>query len=97
MNSMAFRLPRLLSGAVLAATFGLGTLPAGAASGAPLPRCSADTQSFYLMRYMEATTDNTPPRTILDLAAAPATGAVTLKNIWDGATAPVARSTEYAA
>lgn len=90
MNSMAFRLPRLLSGAVLAATFGLGTLPAGAASGAPLPRCSADTQSFYLMRYMEATTANTPPRTILDLAAAPATGAVTLTNIWDGATAPVA-------
>ena len=60
-----------------------------AASGAPLPRCSADTQSFYLMRYIEAANgSNAAPKTILELATAPASGAVTLRLIWDGQTAP---------
>ena len=60
-----------------------------AASGAPLPRCSADTQSFYLMRYIEAANgSNAAPKTILELATAPASGAVTRRLIWDGQTAP---------
>ena len=74
---------------------GLVLLTAGAsslaASGAPLPRCSANSAApsqFYLMRYMEATTANTAPQTILDLATVPASGAVTLTNIWNGQTAP---------
>ena len=64
---------------------------AWAAAGAPLPRCSADPakpSQFYLMRYMEPGTANTAPKTILDLATVPATGAVTATTIWDGATAP---------
>lgn len=82
--------PRFVSRVFCAAVLGLGALPALAASGAPLPRCSASTPSFYLMRYIEATTANTPPKTILDLATVPPTGNVTLTNIWNGATAPVA-------
>lgn len=66
---------------------------AWAAAGAPLPRCAADTQSFYLMRYIESGTPNTPPKTILDLATVPDSGPVALTNIWDGATAPVASPT----
>ncbi len=64
---------------------------AWSAAGAPLPRCSADPakpSQFYLMRYMEPGTANTAPKTILDLATVPATGAVTATTIWDGATAP---------
>ena len=37
---------------------------------------------------MEATAPNTAPKTILELATAPATGAVTRTTIWDGQTAP---------
>lgn len=92
MHSLAFRrasLPRALALAGLGLVLLAGPAPASfAASGSPLPRCSATSAQFYLMRYMEATTANTPPRTVLDLATVPASGAVTLNNIWDGQTAP---------
>lgn len=65
-------------------------LDAAASSGLPLPRCSATSQSFYLMRYIEATTANTAPKTVLELATIPPTGAVALTTIWDGQTAPTA-------
>lgn len=93
MHSLTFRRASLPQRALALAGLGLvllaGPAPASfAASGAPLPRCSATSAQFYLMRYMEATTANTPPRTVLDLATVPASGAVTLNNIWDGQTAP---------
>ena len=79
-------------GAIGVALAGLALAPlAWADAGAPLPRCSADPakpSQFYLMRYMEPGTANTAPKTILDLATVPATGAVTATTIWDGATAP---------
>ena len=41
------------------------------------------------MRYIEAANgSNAAPKTILELATAPASGAVTLRLIWDGQTAP---------
>ena len=40
------------------------------------------------MRYIEATTANTAPKTILELATVPPSGAVALTAIWDGQTAP---------
>ena len=93
MHSLTFRRASLPQRALALAGLGLvllaGLAPSSfAASGAPLPRCSATSAQFYLMRYMEATTANTPPRTVLDLATVPASGAVTLNNIWDGQTAP---------
>ena len=59
-----------------------------AAAGAPLPRCAPGTKTFYLMRYIEASTNNTAPKTILDLVTLPSSGAATVTNIWDGQTAP---------
>ena len=93
MHYLTFRRASLPQRALALAGLGLvllaGLAPSSfAASGAPLPRCSATSAQFYLMRYMEATTANTPPRTVLDLATVPASGAVTLNNIWDGQTAP---------
>ncbi|MBP7453667.1 MAG: hypothetical protein KA914_12815 [Ottowia sp.] len=71
----------------------LAALAAGesvyAQAGAPLPRCSADPAGpgqFYLMRYSEVT--GGAPTTNLSLASVPATGAVGLTQIWNGATAP---------
>ena len=66
-------------------------LGANAAAGGPLPRCSADSQSFYLMRYTEVGTSATnlrTPTTSLDMAAVPTSGAVTLTNVWNAQSAP---------
>lgn len=66
-------------------------LSANASAGPPLPRCNADTQSFYLMRYTEVGTSTSnlrTPTTSLDLAVAPASGAVSLTNIWNAQSAP---------
>lgn len=86
--SQVYRLLSVLGSAVAL----LQTTPvAFAAAGGPLPRCSADTQSFYLMRYTEvgtSATDLRTPTTSLDLATVPASGAVTLTNIWNAQAAP---------
>lgn len=74
---------------LLAAIGGLtASSGAWAAAGGPLPRCDKSTASFYLMRYVEATAANTAPKTVLSQATVPASGAVALATIWDGATAP---------
>jgi len=65
-----------------------------AASGAPLPRCDASGQSFYLTRYTGPAATGTPPTAILDLATAPATGAVAIAPIWSGAAAPTVSARE---
>ncbi|QMV74452.1 IPTL-CTERM sorting domain-containing protein [Comamonas piscis] len=65
-----------------------------AASGAPLPRCDASAQSFYLTRYSGPAATGTPPTAVLDLATAPATGTVAISQIWSGATAPTVSSRE---
>lgn len=71
---------------IMAAT---ALLPAAmAASGAPLPRCDASQQSFYLTRYSAPAATGIPPRAVLDLATAPVTGTVAISPIWSGATAP---------
>lgn len=74
---------------------GTTVIPAAmAAAGAPLPRCSPADPSFYLTRYSNPTALGTPPKVILDLATAPATGSVSLAEIWDGAAAPTVSSRE---
>lgn len=75
---------------VIAVAAVLAALPSAshADAGAPLPRCSKNAAQFYLMRYIEPGTANTAPKTILELATVPASGAITLQTIWDGATAP---------
>lgn len=75
-----------LAGALL----GMAPLAAHAQAGAPLPRCSASASQFYLMRYTELGTSAVPatPKTTLDLATVPPSGAVALSNIWDGEAAP---------
>ena len=65
-----------------------------AASGAPLPRCDASAQSFYLTRYTGPAATGTPPTAVLDLATAPATGAVAISPIWSGASAPTVSTRE---
>lgn len=65
-----------------------------AASGAPLPRCNASEQSFYLTRYTGPAATGTPPTAVLDLATAPATGAVAIASVWSGAAAPTVSARE---
>lgn len=81
-------MPNRFSICLLGALIPLG---ANAAAGAPLPRCSVDSQSYYLMRYTEVGTSATnlrTPTTSLDLAVVPASGSVTLTNIWNAQAAP---------
>ncbi|HEY0201047.1 MAG TPA: hypothetical protein VGC24_05090 [Burkholderiaceae bacterium] len=62
---------------------------ASAAAGAPLPRCTVGSQSFYLARYAE-TSATTPPKIALDqITLDPVTGAATATSIWDAQGAPL--------
>ncbi|WP_082493393.1 IPTL-CTERM sorting domain-containing protein [Acidovorax sp. Leaf160] len=63
---------------------------AWAAAGAPLPRCAAGSDSFYLMRYIEPGTPDTAPQTILQLSTVPpnAGDPVASTVVWSGQTAP---------
>ena len=68
---------------------GAALVPAAmAAAGAPLPRCAASEQAFYLTRYTGPTSTGRPPTAVLDLATVPATGSVAISQIWSGAAAP---------
>lgn len=66
--------------------------PAWSAAGAPLPRCSVDSLSFYQARYLKSGNDNssTPPTIALDQVTLPATlgGTASIVNIWTGEGAP---------
>lgn len=76
---------------------GATMIPAAlAASGSPLPRCSAAEKSFYLMRYATPSGTGTPPTVTLDLATVPASGTVTRRTIWTGLGAPPASTREIA-
>ena len=63
-----------LFGCLVVLTGAMSNLSAHAAAGAPLPRCSAGTESFYLARYLKAGADNssTPPTIALDQVTLPA-------------------------
>ena len=68
---------------------GAALVPAAmAAAGAPLPRCAASEQAFYLTRYTGPASTGRPPTAVLDLATVPATGSVAISQIWSGAAAP---------
>lgn len=81
-----------LFGCLVVLTGAMSNLSAHAAAGAPLPRCGAGTESFYLARYLKAGADNssTPPTIALDQVTLPASqgGVATVSNIWTGQSAP---------
>ena len=69
---------------------GLQFAPAAfAAAGAPLPRCTPDTQSLYIARYTEGATAGQFPTVALDKVQLGTGSTVTSTTVWSGQGAPV--------